>query len=189
MLPVLQRSVPIGCNAINRSALTHPRSSADGGRTPLQRVSANQAVGFRQPLTKSFLPMASSVLIVGGGVFGIASAWELARRGWTVTVLDSGTIPRDAAASTDISKIVRMDYGADLLYTEMAEAAMAGWDEWNRRWSPPAYHQDGFAVLTSEPMQAGGFEHESYRLLASRGHPVARLRDIDRRTVLAAWPE
>jgi len=131
--------------------------------------------------------MASSVLIVGGGVFGMASAWELARRGWTVTVLDSGPIPRDEAASTDISKIVRMDYGADLLYTGMAEAAMAGWDEWNRRWSPPPYHQDGFAVLTSEPMQPGSFEYESYTLLASRGHPVTRLRDMDRRRVLPAW--
>jgi sarcosine oxidase / L-pipecolate oxidase len=133
--------------------------------------------------------MTDCALIVGGGVFGLASAWELAGRGWRVTVLDSGHVPRHAAASTDVSKIVRMDYGPDLHYTEMAEAAMAGWDEWNRRWSPPLYHEDGFALLASEPMQPGGFEYESYVLLASRGHPVVRLRDLDRTQAVPAWSE
>ena len=98
--------------------------------------------------------MSSSVLVIGSGVFGLTTACELRRRRWTVTVLDAGRVPRDEAASTDVSKIIRMDYGADVLYTAMAEAAMAGWDEWNERWSPALYHQDGFAVLASEPMRA-----------------------------------
>ena len=75
------------------------------------------------------------------------------------------------------AEIIRMDYGADALYTAMAESAMPGWDEWNVRWSPPLYHQDGFVLLASEPMRPGGFEFESYSLLKGRGHPVARLPD------------
>jgi glycine/D-amino acid oxidase-like deaminating enzyme len=133
--------------------------------------------------------MPSSALIVGAGAFGLTTAGELRRRRWTVTVLDAGPVPRPEAASTDVSKIVRMDYGGDLLYTTMGEAAMLGWDEWNERWSPRLYHQDGFVLLATEPMQPGGFEYESYSLLARRGHPVTRLSDLDRSASLPEWPQ
>ena len=129
----------------------------------------------------------ASILIVGAGIFGLAAAWELRRRGWTVTVLDPGPIPRPSAASTDVSKIVRADYGADHLYTEMAEAALAGWDRWNARWGASLYHEDGFVVLASEPMSPGGFEYESFESLQRRGHPVERLTSVDRTTTVPAW--
>jgi sarcosine oxidase len=129
----------------------------------------------------------SSILIAGAGIFGLAAAWELRRRGWTVTVLDPGPIPRPSAASTDVSKIVRADYGADHLYTEMAEAALAGWDRWNARWGASLYHEDGFVVLASEPMSPGGFEYESFESLRRRGHPVERLTSVDRTTTAPAW--
>ena len=64
---------------------------------------------------------------------------------------------------------------------------MAGWDDWNERWSPALYHQDGFVVLASEPMRPGGFEFESYTLLKERGHPVTRLSDLDRSATIPAW--
>jgi sarcosine oxidase / L-pipecolate oxidase len=133
--------------------------------------------------------MSSSAVIIGAGVFGLSTACELRRRRWTVTVLDAGRVPRDEAASTDVSKIIRMDYGGDALYTAMSEAAMAGWDEWNERWSPALYHQDGFLLLASEPMRSGGFEFESYTLLKQRGHPVTRLSDLDRSATIPAWSE
>jgi sarcosine oxidase len=129
----------------------------------------------------------SSILIAGAGIFGLTAAWELRLRGWTVTVLDPGPIPRPSAASTDVSKIVRADYGADHLYTDMAEAAVAGWDRWNARWEAPLYHEDGFVVLASEGMSPGGFEYESFESLRLRGHPVERLTGVDRTTTVPAW--
>ena len=55
----------------------------------------------------------SSVIVVGAGVFGSSAALELRRRGHEVTLLDPGPIPHVLASSTDISKVLRMDYGAD----------------------------------------------------------------------------
>jgi len=75
-----------------------------------------------------------SIVIVGAGVFGLTAAWELAHRGWRVVVIDPGPVPRPSAASTDISKVVRADYGDDELYTEMAQASLDGWRRWNERW-------------------------------------------------------
>lgn len=60
------------------------------------------------------------VLIVGCGIFGVNAARELTRRRvGTIAILEPGPIPQEHAASTDISKIIRMDYGTDELYTEM----------------------------------------------------------------------
>ena len=129
----------------------------------------------------------SSILIAGAGIFGLTAGCELRRRGWTVTLLDPGPVPSPAAASTDVSKIVRADYGADLHYTELGEASLSGWDAWNARWDRPLYHQDGFVLLASQPMTPGGFEYESFALLQSRGHPVERLTAIDRASRAPAW--
>ena len=129
----------------------------------------------------------SSILIAGAGIFGLTAAWELRRRGWQVTVIDPGPVPRPTAATTDVSKVIRMDYGGDELYTAMGEAAMTGWDDWNHRWTPPLYHEDGFLLLAGEPMTPGGFEYESYALLKRRGHPVERLTAIDRATAFPEW--
>ena len=65
-----------------------------------------------------------SVLVVGGGVFGLTAAIELRRRGWRVRLVDAGPIPCEAASSTDISKAVRMDYGSDAFYAELAERSL-----------------------------------------------------------------
>lgn len=122
----------------------------------------------------------SSVVIVGGGVFGLCSARELRARGWRVVLLDQGEVPHRDAASTDISKVVRMDYGADEVYTEMGEAALDGWCRWNAAWERPLFHADGFLVMTRDPeMRRGGFEHESYHFLRARGHELVRVRGED----------
>lgn len=128
-----------------------------------------------------------SVLIVGGGIFGVASALELRRRGWAVTLTDPGPIPHPAASSTDISKMIRMDYGADELYMELGEQALAGWDELDRAWGEPLYHQDGFVLVTREPMRPGGFEHDSFELLKKRGHSPERLDGAALAARFPAW--
>lgn len=117
----------------------------------------------------------SSIIVVGAGVFGAAAAWELALRGHPVQLIDPGPLPHPEASSTDISKVIRMDYGADQFYARMAERALEGWDAWNRSTDPPLYHQDGFLILAGEAMAPGGFEHDSHATLASMGHPVERL--------------
>ncbi len=70
------------------------------------------------------------IAIVGAGVFGMTAALELQRRGHRVTVLDPGPLPREQAASTDLSRVVRNDYGTDTFYIELAEQALARWESW-----------------------------------------------------------
>jgi glycine/D-amino acid oxidase-like deaminating enzyme len=128
-----------------------------------------------------------SVLVVGSGVFGVTSALALARRGHDVTLMDQGPIPYPKAASTDISKIIRMDYGSDELYTSMMEEAFTVWDRWNREWEEPLYHQDGFLLLTLDEMTPGGLEYESFHLQRKRGYQPERISSDILKSKYPAW--
>lgn len=114
-------------------------------------------------------------MVAGAGVFGVTAALALGRRGHEVTVVDPGPLPHPLAESTDISKIVRLDYGADEGYVALAEEALAGWRRWNRDWGEALFHETGVLFLARAPMAPGGFEHESLALLARRGHRLERL--------------
>ncbi|KAM4062926.1 FAD dependent oxidoreductase [Hirsutella rhossiliensis] len=74
----------------------------------------------------------ASILIIGSGLFGLSTAWELTKRplfaDTAITVVDhaGGQFPPSDSASVDTSRIVRADY-ADPDYTALATAAQAGW--------------------------------------------------------------
>ncbi len=130
------------------------------------------------------LGVVATVGIIGGGIFGITAALSLRRRGFEVTVYDPGPIPHPLAESTDISKIVRLDYGDDELYTAMMERALEEW----RRWSASAFfHETGVLFLRRSPLAPGSFEGESYALLSRRGHDVQRLDAKAIRRRFPAW--
>ena len=126
-----------------------------------------------------------SVAIVGAGIFGVTSAIELRRRGYEVTLADVGPVPCPDASSTDVSKAVRMDYGSDALYADLAERSLDGWREWNHAWSDPPYHEDGILLLSTESLDQGGFEAASFRMLSDRGLPLERL---DRSGIAERFP-
>ena len=127
------------------------------------------------------------ILIVGGGIMGVTAALELRRRQANVTLIDPGPLPHPEASSTDISKMVRMDYGSDALYTEWMEEAFPRWRAWNERWGEALYHEDGFVIMAREEMRPGGFEYDSYRLLQERGCAPERLDSESLAARFPAW--
>jgi len=128
-----------------------------------------------------------SALILGAGVFGLSAALELRARGWSVRVLEPGPLPHPDAASNDISKIVRMDYGDDLFYAELGERAIEGWERWNREWSFRPFEQVGFLILSSRALEPGSYEAASFNTAVSRGRRVMRLTDPAARSQLGCW--
>jgi glycine/D-amino acid oxidase-like deaminating enzyme len=108
-------------------------------------------------------------------------------RGYRVTLFDPGPLPHPLAASTDISKAVRLDYGADGDYTALMERALEGWRRWNRDWPEQLFHEVGVLFITRAPFQPGGLEYESYQLLRQRGHPLERLNIEMIQASFPAW--
>ena len=74
------------------------------------------------------------IVIVGSGIFGVTAAIELRQRGYRVSLLDPGPLPHPLAESTDISKAIRMEYGADEEYMSLVERCIEGWRAWNVEW-------------------------------------------------------
>ncbi|KAJ3271745.1 hypothetical protein HDV01_006353 [Terramyces sp. JEL0728] len=97
----------------------------------------------------------TQIHIVGGGAFGLSTALSLSKRGFTnITVYDRETIPAEDAASTDISKAVRIEYGKDNVYQQMAVASIKQWKLWNNHAKesgfPQLYHETGVFMVSEE---------------------------------------
>ena len=116
--------------------------------------------------------MAKSAIVVGAGAFGTSSALALAKRGWDVQLVDPGPLPHPLAASTDISKIIRADYGADELYVGLMEEAFPRWQRWNQQWGTELYHETGFLILSAGTMSPGTYEYDSFTTLTDRQFPL-----------------
>ncbi|MCE2527035.1 MAG: FAD-dependent oxidoreductase [Actinomycetia bacterium] len=127
------------------------------------------------------------VVIVGAGIFGLSAALELVERGYGVTVVNAGPVPHPYAASNDVSRMVRMDYGSDLLHSRLASEAIDGWHRWNSHWGRSLYHQDGLLFLSSRPLEEDGFEGDSYRALCKEGWAPERLASMEIATRFPRW--
>jgi glycine/D-amino acid oxidase-like deaminating enzyme len=130
-------------------------------------------------------------VVVGAGIMGVVAAHELDLRGWRISLVDAGSIPNPLAASTDISKVCRMEYGPDAGYMTLAEEARTGWLSWNGRWrvegNPALYHETGVVMMSLDDMSPGGFEWESFEQLRLRGHQPERIGGSELVARFPAW--
>src|SRR5690242_2047456 len=67
-------------------------------------------------------------IVVGGGVMGLATAWAMARGGYTVELFEQGPLPNALASSVDEHRLIRHPYGDKLGYARMIDDAYAAWE-------------------------------------------------------------
>jgi sarcosine oxidase len=92
------------------------------------------------------------VVVAGAGVFGAWTALQLARRGQSVLLLDAYGPGNSRASSGGESRIIRMGYGADELYTRWAMRSLVQWKELFAETlrSPALFQQTGVLWLASK---------------------------------------
>ncbi|KAJ5101105.1 hypothetical protein N7456_007157 [Penicillium angulare] len=83
-----------------------------------------------------------SIIIVGGGAFGLSTALHLAQKGHTdISVFDKDdSIPPRFSAANDLNKIARAEY-EDPFYTDLTIKAL---EAWKTPLYAPHFHQTGF---------------------------------------------
>jgi sarcosine oxidase len=135
-------------------------------------------VSLASPLLRPRSPLVD-VVVVGAGVMGAATAWQLARSGRRVVLIDRFAAGHTAGASHGASRIYRQAYGAGR-YLRLAAAALPLWRELEA--------ETGAALLTV----TGGVDHgepdavaEIAATLAAHDVPHALL-DPDHARLL--WP-
>jgi glycine/D-amino acid oxidase-like deaminating enzyme len=65
--------------------------------------------------------------VIGAGVFGAWTAYELGRSGKQVILVDAYGPANSRSSSGDESRIIRMGYGADEIYTRSALRSLECW--------------------------------------------------------------
>src|SRR2546430_8775676 len=90
------------------------------------------------------------VAVVGAGVFGAWIALHLAKRGNRVLLLDAYGPANSRASSGDESRIIRMGYGADEIYTRSAMRSRELWQEFAAKVNEPLFRQTGVLWLAHE---------------------------------------
>jgi monomeric sarcosine oxidase len=83
------------------------------------------------------------VAVIGAGVFGAWTAWHLARRGQRVALIEAYGPGHSRASSGGESRIIRMGYGADELYTRWSQRSLEAWKEFFARTKQPLFLETG----------------------------------------------
>jgi len=90
------------------------------------------------------------VAVVGAGVFGAWTAYGLQRSGRRVALIDAYGAGNSRSSSGDESRIIRMGYGDDEIYTRSAWRSLELWKELFARAGEPLFHQTGVLWLEHE---------------------------------------
>jgi sarcosine oxidase len=123
------------------------------------------------------------VAVIGSGVFGAWTAWSLKRAGLDVALVEAYAPGHARASSGGESRVIRLSYGADPLYSPMAEASLTAWDGLSAREGLPILHRTG--VLWFSPA-ADEYMAKSLAWLETRG---VQHRRFDLSGLRAAWPQ
>jgi monomeric sarcosine oxidase len=91
------------------------------------------------------------VAVVGAGVFGAWTAYQLRRSGAEVVLVDAYGPGNSRSSSGGESRIIRMGYGPNEIYTRMAQHSLKQWRElFDRINKPQLFQQTGVLWLARE---------------------------------------
>jgi sarcosine oxidase len=112
------------------------------------------------------------VAVIGAGVFGAWTAYQLQRLGRRVILIDAYGAGNSRSSSGGESRIIRMGYGADEIYTRSALRALRLWQNFFVRTGEPLFHRTGVLWLAhaDDP-----YPEQCVETLAKVGIPFERL--------------
>ncbi len=87
--------------------------------------------------------------VIGAGVFGSWTAYQLAKAGKKVALLDAYGPANARASSAGESRIIRMGYGPDELYTRWSMRSLELWKEFFAATNNPLFHRTGVLWLAT----------------------------------------
>jgi sarcosine oxidase len=114
------------------------------GLTRRETIATLGATTFAPPIVAA-TPAGSAVdvAVIGAGVFGAWTAWHLKKAGMSVSLFDQYSPGNARSSSGGESRVIRVSYGGDPLYSRMAAESLAQWDALSLRQSQPILHAVG----------------------------------------------
>ena len=112
------------------------------------------------------------IVIVGAGTFGASLAWQAARAGEDVVLVDQFEPGDRRATSGGESRLIRCAHGSDPYYTASARRARELWRELEGETGDELMVEIGMAWFAQ---REDGWEAESERAMTAQGIPCERL--------------
>jgi monomeric sarcosine oxidase len=88
--------------------------------------------------------------VIGAGVFGAWTAWHLAKRGQRVALIDAYGPAHSRASSGGETRIIRMGYGGDELYTRWSQRSLAQWKDFFDATRQPLFLETGVLWMAGD---------------------------------------
>jgi len=175
-------------NRVNKAQTANRIHPFPRYRSPLGGVNKKMKARTRPCYNRLVRQSSYDVAVIGAGVFGSWIAWHLRRAGRSVLLLDAWGPGHARASSGGESRIIRMGYGADEIYTRMAMRSLALWRNLFRHTEQPLFQRTGvlwmaradnpYSVATEQTLRKTGvpFEIVPNAELARR-YPQMRIAD------------
>jgi monomeric sarcosine oxidase len=129
-----------------------------------------------------------STVVVGAGVFGTWTAYHLLKAGRKVTVVDAYGPGSSRASSGGETRVIRMSYGPDEIYTRFSWRSLESWKELSRQLGHPLYHETGVLWMARD---RDPHAEKSLETLARVGVPHEKLNraELEKRFPQVAFGE
>jgi sarcosine oxidase len=121
--------------------------------------------------------------VIGAGVFGAWTAHYLHRSGASVILLDAHGPANSRASSGGETRVIRMGYGPDDLYTRWSMRSLPIWRDLAARTGLQIFHQTGVLWLSNDD---DAYLKNTCRVLAQAG--VVR-EELKAQEIVRRWPQ
>jgi sarcosine oxidase len=111
-------------------------------------------------------------VVVGAGVFGAWTAHRLRQRDFTVALLDAYGPGSSRASSGGETRVIRMGYGSDKLYTIWSARSLEVWKTFSQQIGRELFHKTGVLWLSNG---ADTFVEQTHQILQDAGVPCHKL--------------
>ncbi len=133
-------------------------------------------------------PRIFDAAVIGAGVFGAWTAWHLARYGMQVVLIDAYGPGNGLSSSGGETRVTRMAYGPDSIYTRLSQQSLNQWKALDQRQrsagKPPVFFQTG--VLWLSRARNDYFDH-SLKNLEQHGVPHQLFATTE--ALAERWPQ
>lgn len=111
------------------------------------------------------MPPSSDVAVIGAGVFGAWTALQLRRTGRSVILVDAFGAGNSRSSSSGASRLLRLGYGDQALYSRWAQRSLYEWQELFRNCRQQLFERTGVLWLARPDDPATDATIETLRLL------------------------